>query len=46
LYDGYDFLARQRLDEAIEQVTAKQASDVVRNYLQKSPMVWSIGQGK
>ncbi|MEI7495676.1 MAG: hypothetical protein WCK66_05375, partial [Betaproteobacteria bacterium] len=46
LLDGYDFLARAKFDESIEQVTAKQSSDVLRKYLSNAQMVWAIGQGK
>jgi zinc protease len=46
LLDGYDFLARAKFDESIEQVTAKQATDVLRKYLLQAPMVWAVGQGR
>jgi zinc protease len=46
LRDGYDFLARAKFDESIEQVTAKQATDVLRKYLLQAPMVWAVGQGR
>ncbi len=46
LLDGYDFLARAKFDESIEQVTAKQATDVLRKYLLQAPIVWAVGQGR
>jgi zinc protease len=46
LSDGYDFMARVRFDKAIEQVTATQATEVLRKYLGNTPMVWAVGQGK
>jgi hypothetical protein len=39
-------LARAKFDESIEQVTAKQATDVLRKYLLQAPMVWAVGQGR
>ena len=46
LLDGYDFMARVQFDKAIEQVTAQQATEVLRKYLVNSPMVWAVGKGK
>ena len=46
LSDGYDFMARVQFDKAIEQVTANQATEVLRKYLGNAPMVWAVGQGK
>jgi len=46
LLDGYDFLARAKFDESIEQVTAEQATDVLRKYLLRAPIVWAVGQGR
>ena len=46
LSDGYDFMARVQFDKAVEQVTAPQATEVLRKYLANSPIVWAVGQGK
>ncbi len=46
LSDGYDFMARVQFDKAIEQVTAQQATTVLRKYLANAPIVWAVGQGK
>ena len=46
LSDGYDFMAREQFDKAIAQVTANQATEVLRKYLSNTPMVWAVGQGK
>jgi predicted Zn-dependent peptidase len=46
LSDGYDFMAREQFDKAIAQVTASQATEVLRKYLSNTPMVWAVGQGK
>jgi len=46
LSDGYDFMARVQFDQAIAQVTANQATEALRKYLNNTPMVWAVGQGK
>jgi len=46
LSDGYDFMARVQFDKAIEQVTARQATDVLRKYLANTPVVWAVGAGE
>jgi zinc protease len=46
LQDGRDHAWLARYDDAFARVTASQATEALRKYLGRAPIVWAIGRGR